>query len=184
MKHNVDLLSVYIENDVAFLKNVLIRCGIANAHDVRKQLTVCGKIYRYNDDCAQKVHKRARKQHYKALPSLLIVECVGVFYDISVFVFNLISVFVNHCAFGVLAVKSAKSAYGKRTKRKQFARLFIAFFDDCRSETYCELVDFESEQFAGGVMSEFVYDNHCHKRKNGYDDVSDICENFACRCAN
>lgn len=155
-----------------------------NAHNVRKQLPVCGKIYRDNDDCAQKIHKRARKQHYKAFPSLLIVERVGVFYDISVFVFNLISVFVNHRAFGVLAVKSAKSANGKRTKSKQFARLFIAFFYDCRSETYCELVDFESEQFACGIMSEFVYDNHCHKRKNGYNNVADICENFACSCAN
>ena len=74
----------------------------------------------------------------------MIVESVGIFDDISVFVFDLISVLVQHCAVGVLTVKSAKTADGKRPQSEQLSRLFIAFFDDCRAETYRKFVDFKA----------------------------------------
>ena len=164
-RHDVDLQSVFCEDDVARLKYVRFAVHFVCGGDHGKYLPVSGEVHRYDEYRAEEVEKRARKQHYEPFPRLLSVE----------------RAFVLHTLL-VLSVEGAESAQRKGAQREQFAVFPVDFFDDRRTEAYSEFVYLESEQFPCQIVPRLVYDDHYHQSHQREQNISDIGENFTCRC--
>lgn len=103
--HYVDLQSVFCKQNVAGTQHVFDAVHVIGRNDRGQDLPVCGEIDCDDENRAEKVEKRSRKQNYQAFPGFLAVE--------GAFVLDAVLVF---------AVKSAEAAERKRAEREELAR--------------------------------------------------------------
>ena len=209
LRHDVDLQSVLCEDDVAGEEDVGLAVDVVDLAHHGEDLSVCGEIYRDDEDGAEEVEQRSREHHDEPFPGFLTVErdadCPR-FGGVSRFFlpvrpcpalrdlgerrrrFAAACVDEVEVVFAEAGVEVILAAEGAEPSERQYAygeelpRLFVAFFYDRRTEAYAEFVDGEAEHLARKIVPRLMNDDHEHQGDQCQQDVAYIGENLTRTC--